>query len=147
MPPPVMFMALKAATTANAPAPPTQVVQLASDYRAVRKVFRSKRGRMLAEASSSTARADIERNEHRRWVTALADLIAEAKLPIALEIAATEKPDLLWSQVGGKGRAGTIKGHVQTWKKLRQYCMASTGKPWPVDVAMLAQYLSDSAEG
>ena len=146
LPPPLKFIALMDSSRRQQTEAPAQVVQLATDRRITKRVFKTTRHRSLAAANTETERNEIEKQERSRWVKALAELIFEAGLPIAEQISTSPKPDLLWEQVGGRGRAGTIRGHVRVWERVRQWLLASTGHPWPASPSVLAEYLGDVVE-
>ena len=78
-----------------------------------------------------------------RWRSELADLIAEAKLPLAMQARNCREPDKINSSALGGMRASTIKVRVREWRKLRAYSLGVAGIAWPPNLGIVLDYLQE----
>ena len=100
--------------------------------------------RLSAAGDSMTLRQGAEKSERHRWIDELKHLLWEAKLPAMYR-------DLPLNQVDeslrfGKGRrASTLRKHVKTWDKARDWMKKAFGYPWPRYPEEFALYLEARA--
>lgn len=100
--------------------------------------------RMAAAGDSLALRQGVEKSERNRWIDELRHLLYEAKLPAMFR-------DLPGDQVDpslrfGKGRrAATLRKHVKTWAKVRDWMKKTFGHPWPKYPEEFALYLEARA--
>ena len=78
-----------------------------------------------------------------RWRSELADLIAEAKLPLAMQARNCREPDKINSSALGGMRASTIKVRVREWRKLRAYSLGVAGIAWPPNLGIVLEYIQE----
>ena len=97
--------------------------------------------RSLALAGDPAARQKAEQAERRRWLNCLADLVVEAKLPVAQLALALEWPEGVLMKLGQGRRARTIRQRVREWDKARRYFLTMYDLPWPSSEAHLLEYL------
>ena len=96
-----------------------------------------------ATTRSDQSRAAREAAELLRWRSELADLIAEAKLPLAMQACNCREPDKIISSAPGGMRASTIKARVREWRKLRAYSLGVAGIAWPPNLGIVPDYLQE----
>ena len=100
--------------------------------------------RMAAAGENVALRQGVEKAERNRWIDELRHLLWEAKLPAMYR-------DLPMDQVDpslrfGKGRrASTLRKHVKTWAKARDWMRKTFGYPWPRYPEEFALYLEARA--
>ena len=100
--------------------------------------------RMSAAGDNLALRQGVEKSERNRWIDELRHLLYEAKLPAMFR-------DLPGDQVDpslrfGKGRrAATLRKHVKTWSKVRDWMKKTFGHPWPKYPEEFALYLEARA--
>ena len=97
-----------------------------------------KRGRLLKEGAD-----DHEEKQKTEWALTLAAFIEEADLPAAARIRACEAPDKMWTRAFGNRRSKTLRGRALIWTKVRAWCVATYGHPWPKDVGQVLRYFED----
>ncbi|CAE7746198.1 unnamed protein product, partial [Symbiodinium necroappetens] len=85
----------------------------------------------------------MERQELQRWQLVLADPVEEAGLPVVEHMKLVRFPESMLLAALGSARAATVGKHVREWKKVKLYCLATSGKAWPVHVGMLLDYLHE----
>ena len=100
--------------------------------------------RLSAAGDNLALREGVEKSERNRWIDELRHLLWEAKLPAMYR-------DLPMDQVDpslrfGKGRrASTLRKHVKTWIKARDWMKKTFGYPWPKYPEEFALYLEARA--
>ena len=109
------------------------------------KIFKwpTRLSKLMAVAGDNVQlRQSAEETERLRWIEELRKIMVEAKLP-AVE---TEEYYGIPTQRIGKGRrASTLRKHVKTWWRVREWMVASFGVPWPRVPGHLALYLEARA--
>ena len=96
--------------------------------------------------TSTTARADAEDLSKKKWALALADYITEAKLPAVASFSGMANVNTAWIRAFGARRSKTLRNRAKSWKRVREWLVATTGQPWPTNVAVLLQYLDERNE-
>ena len=100
--------------------------------------------RISAAGDNAALREGVERSERERWIDELRHLLYEAKLPSMFHDLPIDHVDP--SLRFGKGRrASTLRKHVKTWMKARDWMMKTFGYPWPKHPEELALYLEARA--
>ena len=96
--------------------------------------------------TSTTARAEAEDLSKKKWALALADYITEAKLPAVASFSGMANVNTAWIRAFGARRSKTLRNRAKSWKRVREWLVATTGQPWPTNVAVLLQYLDERNE-
>ena len=96
--------------------------------------------------TSTTARADAEDLSKKKWALALAEYITEAKLPAVASFSGMANVNTAWIRAFGARRSKTLRNRAKSWKRVREWRVATTGQPWPTNVADLLQYLDERNE-
>lgn len=100
-------------------------------------------GKLLAVAGDNAQlRQSAEETERLRWIEELRKILVEAKLP-AVEV--DEWHGVPTQRIGKGRRASTLRKHVKTWWRVREWLMASFDIPWPRVPGHLALYLEARA--
>ena len=105
--------------------------------------WRHRLDRRLASTSCTSSRQEMERQELQHWQIVLADLVKEAGLPVVEHMKLVRFPESMLLAALGSARAATIRKHVREWKKVKLYCLATSGKAWPQHVGLLLDYLHE----
>ena len=89
-------------------------------------------------------RDSLERNERNRWIRELKVFLDQGKAPVMLRCQVMEGVDM--TRRFGKGRRSTtLRKHVRTWKKVRDWMAVTFGKFWPEHPEEFALYLESRA--
>ncbi len=100
--------------------------------------------RMAAAGDSLALRQGVEKAERNRWIDELRHLLWEARLPAMYRDQPVDQVD--HSLRFGKGRrASTLRKHVKTWSKARDWLKKTFGHPWPEHPEEFALYLEARA--
>ena len=100
-------------------------------------------GKLLAVAGDNAQlRQSAEESERLRWIEELRKILAEAKLPA---VEGDEWHGVPTLRIGKGRRASTLRKHVKTWWRVRDWLMASFNIPWPRVPGHLALYLEARA--
>ena len=87
----------------------------------------------------------VEKEERTRWIRELRDLLHEARSPATEAQGSLEGAD--GSRRFGKGRrVATLRKHVKTWQKVRDWTLATFRHPWPETAEEFVMYLEARAE-
>ena len=89
--------------------------------------WKSRRVRKLAIVQSESTRADTEAKELLRWRSELAELVAEADLPITEAMSQARDREAILLGALGSARASTICKRIRERRKARAFCLAVTG--------------------
>ena len=98
------------------------------------------------KASYRSDRETFESSEKKRWALKLAAFIEEAGMPLASRIVGHEQAAQLWERAFGARRSKTLRNRAMTWAKVREWLLASTGKPWPDKAEIMLSYLEERHE-
>ena len=98
------------------------------------------------KASYRSDRETFESNEKKHWALKLAAFIEEAGMPLATRIVGHEQAAQLWERAFGARRSKTLRNRAMTWAKVREWLLASTGKPWPDKSEIMLSYLEERHE-
>ncbi len=93
-----------------------------------------------------TARADAEEHRREKAVARLVEVITEAGLPLARVAGEARDPARVLAAAGRGRRCQTIWQRIRTWERVRLWLLARTGRPWPVTVSPLLEYLAERAD-
>ena len=100
--------------------------------------------RLSAAGDSLALRQGVEKSERNRWIDELRHLLWEARLPAMYRDLPEDQVDP--SLRFGKGRrASTLRKHVKTWMKVRDWMKKTFGHPWPRYPQEFALYLEARA--
>lgn len=87
--------------------------------------------RLSAAGDSLALRQGVEKSERNRWIDEVRHLLWEARLPAMYRDLPEDQVDP--SLRFGKGRrASTLRKHVKTWMKVRDWMKKTFGHPWPI---------------
>ena len=96
--------------------------------------------RMNAAGDNLNLRNGVERAERERWIDELKHLLYEARLPSMFRDMPIDLVDP--SLRFGKGRrASTLRKHVKTWRRARDWMVKTFSYPWPRHPEEFALYL------
>ena len=100
--------------------------------------------RLSAAGDKLELRQGADKSERHRWINELKHLLWEARLPALYRDLPLEHADE--SLRFGKGRrASTLRKHVKTWIKARDWMKKAFGYPWPRYPEEFALYLEARA--
>ena len=89
-------------------------------------------------------RDSLERNERNRWIRELKVFLDQGKAPVMIRCQVMEGVDM--TRRFGKGRrSSTLRKHVRTWKKVRDWMAVTFNKFWPEHPEEFALYLESRA--
>lgn len=97
--------------------------------------------RDMALAGNERAREEAEAKDRERWRTALADIILEAGLPLAQMAEGAASPASFLRQAAQGRRATTLRKRVRDWRRARAYFLRALGRPWPLQVWEILEYV------
>ena len=69
--------------------------------------------RSLALSGDPAARHKAEQQERQRWLNRIADIVVEARLPVAQMALALERPEVVLTKLGQGRRARTLRQRVR----------------------------------
>ena len=97
--------------------------------------------RKLEEAGENQALRDsAEKTERTRWIKEMRELLEEADTPV------TKGGAELTRRFGKGRRVNTLRKHVKTWQKIRDWMKATFGTVWPTEDWEFAMYLECRAD-
>ena len=108
-----------------------------------RRVWSSRKSKMISDKTCGLLRRDIEQQEVQRWRQELVLLAREASLPICTQTALATNPAAAIEAAVGAARASTIRSRVREWRRIRAYCLATTERAWPKHVGVVLDYLHE----
>eukprot|EP00435_Cladocopium_sp_Y103_P049064 s1069_g14.t1 len=89
-------------------------------------------------------RDSVERNERNRWIKELKVFLDQGEAPVMKRSQVVGGVDM--TRRFGKGRrASTLRKHVKTWKKVRDWMAVTFDKYWPEHPEEFALYLESRA--
>ena len=95
-------------------------------------------GKKLAGAGDDLAlREQIEKKERDRWLGELRQIMSEARLPAV----ALADSDASVNRIGKGRRPNTLRKHVKTWMRVRQWLRLAYNVVWPATAEHFANYL------
>ena len=109
--------------------------------------WRHRLDKRLASTSCTSSRQEMERQELQRWQIVLADLVKEAGLPVVEHMKLVRFPESMLLAALGSARAATVRKHVREWKKVKLYCLATSGKAWPQHVGFASRLSARAISG
>ena len=103
-------------------------------------------GRRIAGATGGEReRESIEKEERKRWLRELKQIMVKANMPVAKELRAAGH--VLETERFGKGRrASTLRKHVKVWHRVQEWMLETFGYPWPRRPEEFACFLEARAQ-
>ena len=96
--------------------------------------------KLEAAGDNQLLRDDAEKTERGRWIKGLKELLEEAECPV------TRGGGDLTRRYGKGRRAGTLRKHVKTWQKIRDWLKSTFDVVWPKEDWEFAMYLECRAD-
>ena len=96
--------------------------------------------KLEAAGDNQLLRDDAEKTERGRWIKELKELLEEAECPV------TRGGGDLTRRYGKGRRAGTLRKHVKTWQKVRDWLKSTFDVVWPKEDWEFAMYLECRAD-
>jgi len=93
-----------------------------------------RREQLLSTCEAPREREQVEEAERKRWLTALAEVLVECKLPIVDEVRDHPTPLLLLTRIFGAKRSRTLRRRYKTWVKISTWFRAVHGVPYPTGI-------------
>ena len=103
--------------------------------------------RKLAAAEGADARAQAEADERARWALELRKLLVQATLPIVAVAARSAYQEAVWQGAAGGLRARALRQRARDWQRAAGLFLATSGRPWPRDLASLLHFLHTLSDG
>lgn len=94
---------------------------------------------------NSTLRESVERSERARWLSELKKILIEAECP-SVDEARPGGGSAAINRVGKGRRVNTLRKHVKSWQRLREWLTATFYVVWPTMPHHFAAYLEARAE-
>ena len=102
-----------------------------------------RRKRLQRENTDATQRADEEKLLRKKYALQLAEVIREAKLPLAEQLREVEKPEEVWPRIFGTRRSKTLRNRLKAWIHFRGWLQCVHGSLWPTNVRQLLDYSNE----
>ena len=88
-----------------------------------------------------SSKTDLEAAAREAWLSELVSYLKEADLPICNIVQSTSDPLCMLKRSFGNRRMKTLRNRARAWRKVREWLVAFKGRPYPIDVSDMLDYL------
>ena len=92
-------------------------------------------------ANPGASKTELESSAREYWLSVLVTYLEESDLPVCKIAGGTTDPGAVLRRSFGSRRMKTLRNRARAWKKVRSWMIMMRGRPFPIDISDMLDYL------